>query len=277
MLLTARRAQRKLTLASVNANEEAKEVLSEIESRCVAQGDITHVGALQQNTINLLRSMEYKVVELNNDSYNISWNFEDTSDAQFVQIMQQFDMSEHQHSNMRKLQTVIIALCIVIVLLLLSIGTMGFVIYNTKQVGLVALVDTPPSSPDIPGYDPDAIIPPDDDKVQKLNEKLDMGKMCINMVSKVTFKNSYASGYVNIVNDEANNYPQFVTITLDNNGMQIYQSGLIEVGKTIPYAMLEVELPTGEYECTATFSQVNPETNKICGQAAAKILVVMQG
>ena len=61
-----------------------------------------------------------------------------------------------------------------------------------------------------------------------------------------------------------------------SDGMQIYQSGLIEVGKTIPYAMLEVELPAGEYECTATFSQVNPETNKICGQAAAKILVVMQ-
>lgn len=276
MLLTASRAHRKFMNASVGANEEVKEVLKEIESRCCAQGDITHVGALQSSTLDIIRSLEYKVVELNNDSYNISWNFEDNADAQFVQIMQQFDRSDEKQCAIKRATTIIIALCTVIIVLLLSLGVVGFVVTQTKQVGLVAIVDTPPNSPDIPDYDPDAIIPPDDDKVQKLNEKLDMGKMCINMVSKVTFKNSYASGYVNIVNDDANNFPQFVTITLDSNGMQIYQSGLIEVGKTVPYAMLEVELPAGEYACTATFSQVDPSTNKICGQAAAKVTVVVQ-
>lgn len=182
------------------------------------------------------------------------------------------DIIKRQKSTLT-LTKVVLVLVLLLNLVCVLINNTGLL---TKQVGLVALIDVPANSPTIPGYDPGAITPPDDDKVQKLNEKLDKGKMCINMVSKVTFKNSYTSGYVNIVNDEANNYPQFVTITLDSTGVQLYQSGLIEVGKSIPYAELEVELPAGDYECTAVFTQVDTETNKICGQAAAKVLVVVQ-
>lgn len=173
-----------------------------------------------------------------------------------------------------------LTICIVILVMVLLLNSLVIISRDTvtkiEQVGLVSLIDAKSDPSTIPDFDPNAIIPPDDDRVQKLNEKLDMGKMCINMISKVTFKDTYASGYVNIVNDDANNYPQFVTITLDSNGMQLYQSGLIEVGKTIPYAMLEVELPAGEYECTAVFSQVDTTEDKVCGQAAAKVLIVVQ-
>lgn len=143
----------------------------------------------------------------------------------------------------------------------------------TEQVGLVALLDVENGIPDIPDYDPTQITPPDDDTVQKLNEKLDKGKMCINMASSVIFENSYSSGKFNIYNDEANNFPQFVTIALDSNGTIIYQSGLLDVGKCIIYAPLEVVLPKGTYDCTATFSQV--DNGVICGQAAAKVVITV--
>lgn len=179
--------------------------------------------------------------------------------------------------KMIRRQRIIITLSVIIlvILLLLCIVLLIFgpVHVVTKQTGLVALIESEITPPDIPNPDPTAIPIPDDDKIEELNEKLDKGKMCINMTSMISFKDSYSSGYFNIVNDKANNYPQFVTITLDSNDAVVYQSGLINPGECIPYAVLDVVLPAGSHECTATFAQVDTETNKICGKAAAKVVI----
>ena len=166
-----------------------------------------------------------------------------------------------------------------VILVVLFLLTTGLTVYNVittpKQTGLVAVIEAEFAPTNIPDWDTNAQTPVKEDHVEKLNEKLDKGKMCINMASRIAFEDSYSMGKVNIYNDESNNYPQFVTIALDSTGQQILQTGLIEVGKGIMQAPLEIALPKGTYECTAVFTQVDTETNKVCGQAAAKITITI--
>lgn len=187
-----------------------------------------------------------------------------------------FGVKDVPFKNLIVRQRIIIILCCIIIVLLLLLGLFAPKLI-TKQTGLIALIDTVISVPDIPGPDPDAIDPSDDDIIDRLDKKLDKGMMCVNMAGSIVFKNAYSSGRINYFNDDGNNYPQFVTITLDSNDMQVYQSGLVDVGKCIPYINLDVVLPAGTHACTATFAQVDPETNAICGMTAAKVQIVIKG
>ena len=273
MILSATKASDKYITHLSGESEELASVLAEIQEQSDKRSGYMHEGTLSTSTVDALKSLGYKVLFVEDtNNYIINWKLEDESEARYSQIMRQFEVNE----TIVKKEKLITTLCIVIIILVLLLGGMTFITTQTKQVGLVALLDNPNQSFDIPDWDPDAIVPPADDTVQKLNEKLDMGKMCINMLSKVVFDNTYAYGTMNIFNDEANNFPQFVTITKDSNGVIIYQSGLVEVGKGIPYAKLDVEMPVGEHECTAVFTQVDPATNKVCGQAAAKVTIVIK-
>ena len=52
-------------------------------------------------------------------------------------------------------------------------------------------------------------------------------------------------------------------------------TGLIRVGDCIAYDTLDVKLPKGTHSCIATFTQVDTEKNKTCGQASAKIVITV--
>ena len=200
-----------------------------------------------------------------------------TNNTETNETGMELDTNAPTVKKMIRRQRIVITLSVIIlvVLLLLCIVLLIFgpVHIITEQTGLVALIESEITPPGIPDKDPTAIPIPDDNKVEELNEKLDLGRMCINMASRIILNDAYSSGYVNIVNDEANNYPQFVTITLDSNDAVIYQSGLINPGECIPYAVLDIVLSAGSHECTATFAQVDTDTNKICGKAAAKVVI----
>ena len=271
-LPTARNAYVEYITHAIANNEEAQLVLKEIETACVSNSGCVHDGELKAETITILRGLGHKVHKMSDsDKYIIDFAPSAVTDAS-----DEPEPTDKKHKQLVRKTNVITILCIIILILLLLMNAFAFIITQTRQVGLVALVDTPTQSLDIPDWDPDAIVPPVDDTVAKLNAKLDEGKMCINMLSRIVFENTYSAGYLNIINDEANNYPQFVTISNDSNGVIIYQSGLIEVGKGILYASLDVEVPVGEHECTALFTQIDPETNKICGQAAAKVTIAIK-
>ena len=204
-------------------------------------------------------------------------NTEQEYESSYTDIL---DTKQQPLKGIIKRQKITMIVCI-ITLILVLLSNIMFAMFNvfkviTKQVGLVVEVDVPTIGVEIPDYDPIAVITPDEDITGELNEKLDRGKMCINMVSAVTLQDAYASGCFNIINSETNNYPQFVTIVLDSNNATIYQSGLVGVGKCIPYDTLDVALPKGTYECTAIFQQVDPATKSICGKAAAKITITIQ-
>ena len=79
-----------------------------------------------------------------------------------------------------------------------------------------------------------------------------------------------------IVNESINNYPQQVEFIRNDTQEVIYQSKAIPVGSKIERAKLDVELPAGEYECTAYFSNLDPDSGAILGVAGAIIHITIQ-
>ena len=111
---------------------------------------------------------------------------------------------------------------------------------------------------------------------EKLNEKVAEGMINISMNTAPYFENGKAEGNVMIVNESINNYPQQVEFIRNDTGENIYQSKAIAVGSKIERAVLDVELPSGTYECTAYFHNLDPETGDIIGTAGAIITITIQ-
>ena len=111
---------------------------------------------------------------------------------------------------------------------------------------------------------------------EKLNEKVAEGMINISMNTAPYFEEGAADGNLMIVNESINNYPQKVQIVRNDTGEQIYESDAIAVGSKIERAALDVELPSGTYECTAYFHNLNPETGEIIGTAGAIINITIK-
>ena len=111
---------------------------------------------------------------------------------------------------------------------------------------------------------------------EKLNEKVAEGMINISMNTAPYFENGTSEGNVMIVNESINNYPQQVEFIRNDTGEQIYQSNAIPVGSKIERAKLDVVLPTGTYECTAYFHNLDPESGEIIGTAGAIITITVK-
>ena len=111
---------------------------------------------------------------------------------------------------------------------------------------------------------------------EKLNEKVAEGMINISMNTAPYFEDGKAEGNVMIVNESINNYPQQVEFIRNDTGEQIYQSKAIPVGSKIERAALDVELPTGTYECTAMFHNLDPISGEIIGTAGAIITITVK-
>ena len=79
-----------------------------------------------------------------------------------------------------------------------------------------------------------------------------------------------------LVNELNNLYPQKVEFYRNDTGEKIYESKAIAVGSKIEHAALDVELPAGEYECTAYFSNLDPDSGATLGVAGAIITITIQ-
>ena len=64
-----------------------------------------------------------------------------------------------------------------------------------------------------------------------------------------------------------------VTITRDDTGEEIYQSGYLDPEQYIDKTLLDVVLPKGEYPCTASFNSYRIKDSSYLGRAAAKITI----
>ena len=111
---------------------------------------------------------------------------------------------------------------------------------------------------------------------EKLNAKVAEGMINISMNTAPYFEDGTADGNIMIVNESINNYPQKVQIVRNDTGEQIYQSKAIPVGSKIERAKLDVVLPTGTYECTAYFHNLDPESGEIIGTAGAIINITIK-
>lgn len=111
--------------------------------------------------------------------------------------------------------------------------------------------------------------------VSELNEQVEQGMINISMNTSPVFETASSDGNLMIVNETVNRYPQVVEITRNDTGETIYKSAAIPVGSKIENGKLTAELPAGEYECTAHFTNVDPDTGALLGSAGAIIHVTV--
>ena len=111
---------------------------------------------------------------------------------------------------------------------------------------------------------------------EKLNEKVAEGMINSSCNTAPYFKDGKSEGNVMLVNELNNLYPQKVEFYRNDTGEKIYESKAIAVGSKIERAKLDVELPAGEYECTAYFSNLDPDSGAILGVAGAIIHITIQ-
>ena len=101
--------------------------------------------------------------------------------------------------------------------------------------------------------------------------------MNISMATNPVFETGTAAGELLIYNSPINNYPQVVEIYRNDTGELIYTSSGIPVGSRIDTDTLDVDLPAGDYDCTAYFNAVDPETSQMVGRAGANITIKVLG
>ncbi len=109
----------------------------------------------------------------------------------------------------------------------------------------------------------------------ELNRVVEEGNMSISINVNPTFATGDAEGTLQIENSPANLYAQTVVITRDDTQEILYKSGLLEPNYHIQTDRLLVDLDAGNYDCTATFTAYDLETNEPIGQAAAKIKITI--
>lgn len=108
------------------------------------------------------------------------------------------------------------------------------------------------------------------------NRQMQEGMLNISIASVIKFENGTSPGTAYIENVPSNKYVMKVTITTDNNGEVVYQSGGIKPDSFIETITLSQPLAAGTYPATATFTAYNPDTLEEIGQAGAKVTLVVE-
>lgn len=103
-----------------------------------------------------------------------------------------------------------------------------------------------------------------------------------NIVEEGMFRISIASNIIAIEDDMAqmriennlqNRYVMQVTMYLDETGEEIYRTGLIDPGYYIQEAKFDKHLDPGEYNATAIFTALYPDTEEIVGTVGANVKI----
>lgn len=110
----------------------------------------------------------------------------------------------------------------------------------------------------------------------ELNRVVDEGMFNISIAEVLTFPDGTSEGDVRIENVPNNRYLMDVTVTLDETGEEVYESGILEPNHHITKGTLKVDLDKGIYPATALFTALDPETEEVVGQAAAEVTVMVE-
>lgn len=112
---------------------------------------------------------------------------------------------------------------------------------------------------------------------EELNRVVEEGTMSISINVNPVFKNGTSEGTLEIENSPSNHYAQIISITVDETGEEVYNSGLIMPNYHIQTDKLSKALSAGTYDCTATFTAYDTSTDEQnpieVGAAAAKITI----
>lgn len=124
---------------------------------------------------------------------------------------------------------------------------------------------------------PKPLTPEELERIQlEIDRKVELYMINISMACNPEFESGTVAGWLKIANSPQNKYPQVVKIVRDDTGELIYTSSVIPVGYRIDTDTLDVELPAGDYECTAYFNAIDPQTGVEVGCVGAKIIVTIK-
>lgn len=112
---------------------------------------------------------------------------------------------------------------------------------------------------------------------EELDNRSREGMITMTINPDPVFETGEASGNLLIENAETNSHPILVEITRTDTKELIYSSGLIPIGSRVDEGALAVDLPEGDYDCVATFSYVDEETENILGSGELEIAVHVLG
>lgn len=77
-------------------------------------------------------------------------------------------------------------------------------------------------------------------------------------------------------NSTSNRYDMFLVLYLDETQEEIYRTGLIPIGAHIEQFELEEALPSGTYEATLVFNQVEEDQETIHAQVNVGLVLVVK-
>lgn len=152
---------------------------------------------------------------------------------------------------------------LIAVLLLLAVAIAAFVWWSVERGGDSLVTDPNVKVGSLTGGTED------------LDKIVDEGMLTFSINSTPVFENGGAPGNLMIENPDINNNRFTVTITRDDTGETVYESGALDPGQYIDGVPLDVSLPAGEYACTATFNTFKLSDDSPIGQAAAGLTITV--
>lgn len=164
---------------------------------------------------------------------------------------------------------------LVIILLLLALLALGAGMYYqlTREEPMDRLArDSLALGGMLPGKTPEEIA-------DLLNQKVEEGMVNIGIAAEPVFEQNGKKGRIGIENIAANHYSFRVTLTLDDTGEVLYQSGLIDPDYYIEFVELNQRLQAGDYPATASIVTYSlDETEDEIAETRVKLVLhVMDG
>ena len=123
---------------------------------------------------------------------------------------------------------------------------------------------------DIPGKTPE-------ERQRELDSIVEEGMLAMSINATPCGKTTGADTSINWLIENPSNQGKLIRVEVwrDDTAEKIYETGAIPPGNYVEAAPLSVELPPGEYRCTARFYAYKEDETYI-GQAAAQIQLVLQ-
>lgn len=93
---------------------------------------------------------------------------------------------------------------------------------------------------------------------------------------KPIFPSGSEGGTLMIRNPQDNGYAMEVTITLEEDGRELYQSEVLQPGQQVGYGKLKEALGQGEYAAIASFQILDLESGESIGETQAGITIIVE-